>query len=36
MMVLKKLNMTFIHFPTPEDFENKNVLTDKLNRDMIE
>ena len=35
MFVLKRLNMTFIHVPTPEGFEIENGLTDNLIRAMI-
>ena len=34
IMVLKQLNMTFVHVPMPEDFEFKNGLTDNLSRAM--
>jgi len=35
MMVLKEMNMTFVHIPTPEGFEIEESLTDNLIRAMF-
>jgi len=35
MMVLKQMNMTFFHVPTPEGFEIEEGLTNNLTEDMI-